>query len=324
MESAVQEPSSKVKQCRRGFSWVGPEPGHNRNVSEPKTLTRVIVIITNVRWKHSTRTGIPMDPPHYLTDAALFTLPITDMANAISDRPGESNEQHFIRAQVATHLILGLAPRDPIEVMLAGHAVMFHALITDSVSNTLRGEIDTMRRASRASIVAMDRGFHLNLDKLKQYQCRPFEAANQAEQNSQPSDARTAPAETMAAPTGNVRHDRMPGAAPSHTAPANKPSPAETPTSMRPSETQLARSPLPFRPAASPPAFCSMNPDPKASLNSAHAGKPTGIDPPAPTIPRASPPAQADAQPGNTLPESPHLNRAQRRQLHHGRPPRHD
>ena len=93
-----------------------------------------------------------MNPYVPLSEIELFTHVITDMANAIAERPGETQEQRFIRAQTASSLILGFAPTDMVQLMLAGHAVMFHAVIADSVGHTLRGEIDQVRRATRANM----------------------------------------------------------------------------------------------------------------------------------------------------------------------------
>src|SRR5579864_1472260 len=237
-----------------------------------------------------------MDQPHTLTEDALFAHAITDIVNAISDRPGESTEQRAIRAQVATRVILDLAPRGVIEVMLAGHAVMFHAVITDSVSNTLRGEIDKMRRATRANIVAMERAFHQNLDKLKEYQTRRSEVAGEAESAPRSQETRTAPVETMPAPND----DPMPQPVPSPAIRADQPPVTEAPA-------EFVESPLEFHPAPASTAF----------MAAAHGGQ-TGktIDRAATVIPFASLSSQEDTQAPDAPPQ---LNRAQRRQLRHGR-----
>jgi hypothetical protein len=105
----------------------------------------------------------------------LLTHGIRDVVEAISHRPGETKEQASMRARAATHMILGLAPRGVIEVMLAGHAVMLHALMTDSVRRSLRGETDTKRTGTRAEILAINKAFHVNLDKLWERQAERAE-----------------------------------------------------------------------------------------------------------------------------------------------------
>jgi hypothetical protein len=110
----------------------------------------------------------------------LLSHVIGDMARAISERPGESQQQQFARAQAAVQSILAFQPADAIEAMIAGHCVMFHALIVDTVQTTLRGEPDTTRRARRNSIVAMDKAFGDNLIRLRRQRARQPESAVEA------------------------------------------------------------------------------------------------------------------------------------------------
>jgi hypothetical protein len=105
----------------------------------------------------------------------LFSHVVGDMAKAVCERNGESEQQQFVRSQAAVHTIMSLLPRDVIEAMLAGHCVMFHAVMTDSIRETLRGEIDTMRRGTRSNIVALNKVFCDNLDRLERHQSRPEE-----------------------------------------------------------------------------------------------------------------------------------------------------
>jgi hypothetical protein len=105
----------------------------------------------------------------------LFSHVVGDMAKAVCERNGESQQQQFARSQAAVHTIMSFLPRDVIEAMLAGHCVMFHAVMTDSIHETLRGEIDTMRRGTRSNIVALNKVFCANLDRLERYQSRAAE-----------------------------------------------------------------------------------------------------------------------------------------------------
>ena len=97
---------------------------------------------------------------------------IGDMANAISERQGEGRQEQAVRARVATAMIEDFRPKDVAQVMLAGYCVMFHAVVTDSIRDTLRGELDTTRHATRSNIVAMNKSFHMNLDRLDRYRKR--------------------------------------------------------------------------------------------------------------------------------------------------------
>jgi len=113
-----------------------------------------------------------MDLDSPLSFKETFAQVVGNMACAVSERFGESLEQRLLRAKVAAQTILGFTPRDGIEAMIAGHCVMFHEMLTDSVRDTLRGETGPVRRATRANIVAMDNAFGKNLERLEHYQTR--------------------------------------------------------------------------------------------------------------------------------------------------------
>jgi len=127
-----------------------------------------------------------MDPRPEFGLQDLLTHVVSDMAQAVAERRGESQTQRLARAQAAAQTILGFLPGDAIEAMLAGHCVMFHELIVDTVHHTLRGELDTTRRATRSGIVAMDKAFGANLARLERYRTRHTDTASDVE----PADAR--------------------------------------------------------------------------------------------------------------------------------------
>ena len=114
----------------------------------------------------------------------LVTHLIGDMAKAVSERPGEATQQQTTRLRAATYTVLGLQPRDVTEAMLAGHCMMFHELLVDSMRNSMRGEADTVRRATRASIVSINQAFDNCLSRLEYYQTRPSEGSRDATTNA--------------------------------------------------------------------------------------------------------------------------------------------
>jgi hypothetical protein len=114
-----------------------------------------------------------MDPQPDFSFKQLFSHLIGDMAKAVSLRGDESQPLKLGRTQAAVHMIMGFLPRDTIEAMFAGHTVMFHELLVDAFRFALMGEADTARRGSRASIIAIDKAFRLNLDRLEHYRLRP-------------------------------------------------------------------------------------------------------------------------------------------------------
>src|SRR3984957_19072390 len=107
----------------------------------------------------------------------LLTHVVGDMAKAVSERQGETRREHHARSEAAVHMIMGFLPRDVIEAILAGRCVMFHEMMTDSVRDTLRGEVDSTRRAARGNIVAMDKAVGANLTRLERYRARPREGS---------------------------------------------------------------------------------------------------------------------------------------------------
>ncbi len=122
----------------------------------------------------------------------LFGQTITDMANAIATRPNEDDAKRQRRAAAAVRSIMGFQPRDAAEVMLAGHAVMYHEVIVDNIRRTLHGEPEQTGRATRANIAAMDRAYQSSLRHLRLYQKRPGEGSRDADLER--TEARIAPA----------------------------------------------------------------------------------------------------------------------------------
>jgi hypothetical protein len=211
-----------------------------------------------------------MAPQQQFGFKELFTHVIGDMARAICERSGESTQQQFVRTQAATHMILGLQPRDVIEAMLAGHCVMFHSVMTDSIHDTLRGEMDTMRRGTRANIVALNRAFHINLDRLARYQTRPSEGTRDGQQETE-AQAQTATADrtrreaSSGAAAARAGVDPTP-AAETRTQSQTAPSPpvgSETPA--------VSEAPAPFQPSPEQIDACRANPEAMAALEAGDA-----------------------------------------------------
>jgi hypothetical protein len=105
---------------------------------------------------------------------ALLTHTVGEIAKAVSERSGETQQQQFARCQAAIYMILGFQPRDVIEALLAGHCVMLHETMLSSTHETLLGEADTTRRSTRGLFVAMNKEFNSNLVHLERYQARPI------------------------------------------------------------------------------------------------------------------------------------------------------
>ena len=120
---------------------------------------------------------------------------IGEMAHALGDRPNGTAPQRARRIEMAHDTIIAFRPADAIEAMIAGHCVMFHELIVDSVQDTPRGEAAAVRRQHRSNIVAMDKAFGNNLARLNDYRARYAEVAPDA--SATPSCAETDIAERI-------------------------------------------------------------------------------------------------------------------------------
>jgi hypothetical protein len=256
-------------------------------------LTRPCVRHTNIpsdtRGEGQPSMNTPTaDTPTAFGFEQLFGHVIGAMANSVCERNGESKQQQFARSQAAVHTIMGFLPRDVIEAILAGRCVMFHELITDSVHETLRGEMDTTRRATRSGIVAMDRAFGANLARLERYQLRPSEGRRdeaQAQKEEVPAEVpvevpvdapkdappsvpvgvrpgppNETPVKPVIAPRP-VANTSRPTPAPAAVAPALQP--RDIPAKPRPPVAETA---LAFRPSAEAIAACQANPEAMAAL----------------------------------------------------------
>jgi hypothetical protein len=106
----------------------------------------------------------------------LVSFAVTEMATAVSVRYGESPAQQFARCQAAVHMVMGFQPRDATEVMLAGHCVMLHEVMTADIRDGLRGEAATNRR----TLIALNKAFNDDLDRLERYRQRPAEGKRDA------------------------------------------------------------------------------------------------------------------------------------------------
>jgi hypothetical protein len=214
-----------------------------------------------------------MQPQQQFGFKEMYTYVLGETARAICERPGENQQQRLMRTQAATHMILGLRPRDVTEAMLACLTVMFHALLTDSVHDTLQGQIEDIRRATRVNIVSLNKAFHMNLGRLEHYQARPSQGTRDGSEEAAMVQTK---AEDRAEPnTAQAAHDaRAPAATamPLRMAPPIGPTPSEV-------EETLAT----FVPSEAQIAACRANPEAMAALEAGDAerfARALGIDQP--------------------------------------------
>ena len=74
-------------------------------------------------------------------------------------------------------LIMGLMPRDVLQMMLAGQAALMNTLIADAGSDVLRGMVDRLKLKAQANVTAMSRVMLAQLENLMRLQHLPDKAA---------------------------------------------------------------------------------------------------------------------------------------------------
>jgi hypothetical protein len=127
-------------------------------------------------------------------------------------------------------------PRDSIEAMIAGHCVMFHEMIVDSVRFTLGRELEGTRRVTRSTIIAMDKAFGNNLTRLAQYR------------------AGLAKGQTQAQPVDTIAETAIADRARRHGSTPVRPEPASPRQPVKPTSPEAI-------------AACEANPEAVAALN---------------------------------------------------------
>ncbi len=229
----------------------------------------------------------------------MLTFVIGDMARAVSERPGETKQQQYTRTQGSTAMILDLHPRDAAEAMLAGHCVMFNAVIGDSARETLRGEADTMRRATRSNLVALNKSFSGNLDRLERYHERTAKGFRHGPEAHADAYA-AAPVPLEAAHVSNQPPHADPGpVAAAVSAGHDTPAPD--------GRTDLTAPPDPGRPGGMPPAVArdtaQMSTPTPIGIRFSAATIPAATIPAAPIpigpVPGNEPPRDANRAPAN-------------------------
>lgn len=98
-----------------------------------------------------------MSPTPPAAIGTLLPLLSRDVIDAIANRPGETEARRQDRAQGALCLIEAFEPRDGVEVMLAGQAVMFQSLMMDTIHDSHHAVTGQEAFRHRQAAVAMSR-----------------------------------------------------------------------------------------------------------------------------------------------------------------------
>ncbi len=107
-----------------------------------------------------------------LPSPTLISACLDDMVQALSDRGEPSEARRADNARAAMTVILSFLPGDVLQMMLAGQAAMFNALIADAGRDVLRGMADTLKLRAQANVTGMGRVLSKHLDTLIRLQGR--------------------------------------------------------------------------------------------------------------------------------------------------------
>jgi hypothetical protein len=94
------------------------------------------------------------------------------VVETVAGRPGQSQEQRLLREQTTVYSVMGFQPRDPVELMLAGHCVIFDHLLRDGARDLLRNHAEDIKLRARPGTLASGKMFLTSLNTLRRWQNR--------------------------------------------------------------------------------------------------------------------------------------------------------
>jgi hypothetical protein len=91
---------------------------------------------------------------------------LDDLTRVLADRPAVPEDQRCSHAAAVRSLILSFQPRDTLQLLLAGQAVLFAALTIDGSGDVLDGAAASPDPRARSSVTAMGRIVAKHIDTL--------------------------------------------------------------------------------------------------------------------------------------------------------------
>ena len=135
---------------------------------------------------------------------------VRGIADAVADRPGLTEAQRSVSQQTTVYSVMGLQPRDPVEIMLAGHCVIYDHMLRDGARDLLRGQDEQIKLRARPGTLASGKMFLSSLDMLLRMQNRGAGKISTLPTATQSST----PREPVPQPPTEVAHPPPPPAAP--------------------------------------------------------------------------------------------------------------
>jgi hypothetical protein len=97
---------------------------------------------------------------------------ILGIVDTVADIPGLTKEQRFLKRQTTVSSVMAFRPRDPLQIMLAGHCVIYDAMLRDGARDLLRGQPEEISLRTRPTNLASGRMFLTTLHALVRMQDR--------------------------------------------------------------------------------------------------------------------------------------------------------
>lgn len=118
-----------------------------------------------------------MNPPCYPIPPLVAAEMLEIIARSVCDRPGESRAQTESRTQQMVHSVVGLSPRDGLELKMAGTAYGQFDLALELMRDIHRGTTLTEKLRAVSGIVALNRSAISLMREFRGAQTRPLAAA---------------------------------------------------------------------------------------------------------------------------------------------------
>ena len=84
-----------------------------------------------------------------------------------------TGRQARARAQRVASLIMGMRPRDEMEMFVCSQIVLLHEMIADAAAGILRGMDSVRKLKAQANVVNLSRAMYRNMTELRRLQARP-------------------------------------------------------------------------------------------------------------------------------------------------------
>lgn len=113
-----------------------------------------------------------------LTDIpGVVDLVLNDIIEALTNRASMTQPRRDAIAHMVRAMVLGLCPQDVMQLMVAGKAVLFHALTIDAARDVPHDDAGSLKFRAQSAVAALGRTMTRNLEMLTRLQTRAAKEA---------------------------------------------------------------------------------------------------------------------------------------------------